>query len=324
MLPVGTSLPSGMFSGMSDGSTANAQQYRSYMAASGSEGDLSSAVTPQILGIGMGKGMGMGKGGKGSISSMGFSHPSHRLALLSGQVHQILPPNKIAQKIRSNKEEEGILLANAVGAREVADEEAESSRQMQLQISDREQQTALLAAQTAASAVRSVRQRPLYTSQGNQGQGQGQGQYPVAYPTGATGGVSTLGSLSVPDRSPRAGPGCSPGNPTQQQNQNQNSPSTMSNLHLPSGLSRQPNQLSQLNGPGPMQSSTGYSMYNNNNNNNNYPEKEGYIKPITGTAVLTASMNGVRSLLHFSFFVFFFQQNFSLAWSIAASHLLCK
>lgn len=232
-----------------------------------------------MLGIGMGKGMGIGmvgKGGKGSIASMGFSHPSHRLALLSGQVHQTLPPNKIALKMRSTKEEETLSIAAAAGAREVLEREAEATRQLQLQALDREQQVVLAAAQTAALATRVIRQRPLFAPQTN---------VPFTAPPGyeLIGGGLGLGGGGAPTGAEtHRSLGNSPGTFILH-----SSPST-GHLH-PTGQRVPHSQLPQpVLAP---QSGAPFSMAHYNNSN---PDKDGHVKPITAAAVLTGTMNRVR------------------------------
>jgi hypothetical protein len=67
-------------------------------------------------------------------------------------------------------------------------------------------------------------------------------------------------------------------------------------LHHPGGLTRigSQNHLPQPVG-GAAPASLGYSMATYNSSNQ--PEKEGYVKPMTASAVLTAAMGRVRSSL---------------------------
>ena len=235
------------------------------------------------MGIGMGKGkgkgigIGMGKGGKGSIASMGFAHPSHRLALLSSQVHQALPPSKIVLKIRSAREEELNQLAAAASIRDAAEKEAESIRQSHLQVIDREQQIAYAAAQSAASAARLLRQRPLY-SLISQGMYQGVG-------VGAMGSEVSprIGAITAASIQQGQGPGLGQGQ--------HSSPSAM-HLHNPLiGMSRvgSQNQLPQIAG-GMASSGIAYSM---SNFSVGMPLEKDGMKPmaaLTASAVLTAAM----------------------------------
>jgi hypothetical protein len=264
-----------------------ATPYRSNMAHHGSEGELHAghdsgpgSHNPSPMGIGMGKGIGigMGKGGKGSIASMGFAHPSHRLALLSGQVHQALLPSKIAMKMRTARDEEAAQAAVTATMRDAADKEAEVLRQSQLQVIDREQQVAHAAAQTAASAARLVRQRPI--SQGS-----------ALYQGGGYPGV--VGPMGGAETSPR-----SMGS-TAAALLHHTSPPSM-HLHHPGGLTRigSQNHLPLAVG-GAAPPSLGYSMASYNSSNQT--EKEGYVKPMTASAVLTAAMGRVSCPLSISF-----------------------
>jgi hypothetical protein len=128
---------------------------------SDSEGDTCDQ-TAMVVRHGMGKGM--GKGGKGAIAKMGFAHPSHRLALLSAQVSQTLPPQKIAQKMKLDRIEEIRRIADDAKARVEAEVEEEATRQEQLQLQDKQHQIHIAVAQAAASQTRINQKLPLYTS----------------------------------------------------------------------------------------------------------------------------------------------------------------
>lgn len=276
LLLTGMSILTGTFSGISEGVAAagggggGEQQLTASARPPGSEGDfISRTAGAPVLGIGMGKGMAIGmvggKGGKGSISNMGFSHPSHRLALLSGHVHTTMMPGRISEKIRSAREEELVVLATATSAKEALEREAEATRQCHLQTLDREQQVVLAAAQSAAIAARLVRQRPLHSSQNHQQAG-----------TYGLGGRST-----GVDRSPR-GSGCSPGNPMPH-----NSPS-MSHLHLPPGSSRMTHSLlpqSVISS----QSGGSYPVHMGNPS-----DKEAHVKATATTSVLASALHRVN------------------------------
>ena len=301
------SIPSAMFGGIGEGALGTTP-YRSNMPQNGSEGEPnggngsgfgSGQSTP--IGIGMGKGLGMGKGkgigigmgkgGKGSIASMGFSHPSHRLALLSGQAHQTLPPSKIALKMRTAREEEAAQATVAAAMRDVADKEAEAVRQGQLQVIDREQQVAHAAAQSAASAARLVRQRPIYSQGSTLYQGGGfQG-----------GGTGPMGGM---DMSPR-----SMGSTAAALLHHSSPPSI--HLHHPGGLTRigSQNHLPQPAGNA-VPSSLGYSM--TTYNTSSQPEKDGYVKPMTASAVLTAAMGRVSAFFAIASLPFICTQYLSL------------
>ena len=266
--------PSSIFPGIPEGTAVGGIFFA---PPSGNDGDLATRTAiPPVLGIGMGKGMAIGmiggKGGKGSISNMGFSHPSHRLALLSGHVHMTMMPGKVSEKIRSVREEEIALIASAADVRETLEREAEAVRQCQLQTLDREQQVVLAAAQSAAIAARLIRQKPLHTAPSHQQTG------------GHTAGYSMGGSTAITDRSPR-GPAYSPGNLILN-----NSPA-MSHLHLPPGLSRMPNSLL----PQPTMSTQAGNIYPSHIGNP--PDKETYIKPITAASVLTSTMQRVNDFI---------------------------
>ena len=298
-ISTGVSIPSGMFPGGND-ALSGSQSFRGNMPHHESDGDISlggnlSGINQNSpMGIGMGKGMGkgkgkgigigMGKGGKGTIASMGFAHPSHRLALLSGQVHQALPPSKIVLKMRSAREEELIQLATAASIRDAADKEAESIRQSHLQVIDREQQIAYAAAQSAASAARLLRQRPLY-SLISQGMYQG---------GGVVGGMGSevsprIGAITAASIQQGQGPGQGP--------LQHSSPSAM-HLHNPLiAMSRvgSQNQLPQMAG-GIASSGIAYSM---SNFSVGMPAEKDGMKPmaaLTASAVLTAAMR-VRHML---------------------------
>jgi hypothetical protein len=118
--------------------------------------------TVMVVRHGMGKGM--GKGGKGAIAKMGFAHPSHRLALLSAQVSQTLPPQKITQKMKLDRIEETRRIADDSKARVEAETEEEATRQEQLQLQDKQHQIHIAVAQAAASQTRINQKLPLYTS----------------------------------------------------------------------------------------------------------------------------------------------------------------
>ena len=271
LIPSG--IPPGNFSGIPEGTAA----------PSSNNGDLATRSTvPPVLGIGMGKGMAIGmiggKGGKGSISNMGFSHPSHRLALLSGHVHMTMMPGKVSEKIRSVREEEMALVASAADVRETLEREAEAVRQCQLQTLDREQQVVLAAAQSAAIAARLIRQKPLHTAPNHQQTGQ-----IAVYNMG--------GSTAVTDRSPR-GPVYSPGNLIL------NSSPAMSHLNLPPGSSRMTNSLLP-------QTTTSTQLGNiHPNHSGNQPEKDACIKPITAASVLTTTMQRVNDFTRYYCFDF--------------------
>lgn len=261
--------------------------------------NLSGINQSSPMGIGMGKGkgkgigIGMGKGGKGTIASMGFAHPSHRLALLSSQVHQALPPSKIVLKIRSAREEELNQLAAAASIRDAADKEAESIRQSHLQVIDREQQIAYAAAQSAASAARLLRQRPLY-SLISQGMYQGGGI-----------GVGVMGSEVSPRIGAITAASIQQGQGLVQGPGQHSSPSAM-HLHNPLiGMSRvgSQNQLPQMAG-GIASSGIAYSM---SNFSVGMPAEKDGMKPmaaLTASAVLTAAMRVSHLTLHFFFTIF--------------------
>ena len=232
------------------------------------------------LGMGMGIGIGMGKGGKGSIASMGFAHPSHRLALLSGHVHQVLLPNKIAQRIRTAKEEEMLQIANAAIAREAVDKELEIARQGLLQVLDKEQQIAHAAAQSAASAARFMRLRPIYSH--------GSAFIPHnAYP----GPNGQAGAVDMSSRS--LGPASN--------TVHHSLPAPMHHHNNSSGPLQRVGSQNHLPAPigtgvgvgGIPPIGTGY--VGPNYAANSLSEKEGYVKPMTAAAVLTAAMSRVSS-----------------------------
>lgn len=283
-------MPGGSFPGVSD-DPYNTASNRGNIPYNESDGDMSTgngigkAVTSASMGgkgMSLGMGMGMGKGGKGSIASMGFAHPSHRLALLSGQVHQVLLPIKIAQKIRVAKEEEMVQIANAATAREGVDKELESARQGLLQVLDKEQQLAHAAAQSAASAARFMRLRPIYSH--------GSAFIPHNAYTGPAG---QAGAVDMSSRNL---------GPASNTVQHQHLPAPMHH-HSVSGPLQRVGSQSHLPAPqgvgGLPPIGTGY--VGPNYAVNSLSEKEGYVKPMTAAAVLTAAMSRVRAYI--SYFV---------------------
>ena len=280
-------MPGGSFPGVSD-DQYNTALNRGSIQYKESDGDMSTGngigkvvTSAGMGGKGMSLGMGMGKGGKGSIASMGFAHPSHRLALLSGQVHQVLLPNKIAQKIRVAKEEERVQRANAATAREAVDKELESARQGLLQVLDKEQQLAHAAAQSAASAARFMRLRPIYSH--------GSAFIPHNAYTGPAG---QAGAVDMSSRNL---------GPASNTVQHQHLPAPMHHHSASAPLQRVGSQshLPASQGAGGIPPiGTGY--VGPNYAVNSLSEKEGYVKPMTAAAVLTAAMSRVRTYIRYS------------------------
>lgn len=161
---------------------------------SDSDGDMSDQ-TVMVVRHGMGKGM--GKGGKGAIAKMGFAHPSHRLALLSAQVSQTLPPYKIVQKMKADRIEETRRMLDDAKARIQVEVEEEMIRQEQLQVQDEQHQIHIAIAQAVASQSRINQKLSLYTSNPNTPSLVGS----AVQPGGAKHPVINVGSNNVPKHS---------------------------------------------------------------------------------------------------------------------------